>query len=31
MKLPASSMPSRLTVLNPGSENVTEYVPGRRS
>src|SRR4029434_2376300 len=28
---PVSSMPSRLTVLKPGSENVTEYVPGRRS
>src|SRR6476660_1640967 len=24
-------MPSRFTVLKPGSENVTEYVPGRRS
>src|SRR5689334_3666015 len=29
--VPESSMPSRLTVLKPGSENVTEYVPGRRS
>src|SRR5436190_14169756 len=28
---PASSMPSRLTELNPGSVNVTVYVPGRRS
>src|SRR5205823_1870211 len=25
-----NSMPSRLTVLKPGSVNVTEYVPGRR-
>jgi len=24
-------IPSRLTVLNPDKENVTEYVPGRRS
>ena len=31
VKLPVSSMPSRLNVLNPGSVNVTEYVPGRRS
>ena len=31
MKLPASSIPSRLTALNPGSVNVTEYVPGRKS
>jgi hypothetical protein len=30
-KLPDSSMPSRFTVLKPASENVTEYVPGRRS
>src|SRR5713101_4970670 len=29
--VPDNSMPSRLTVLKPGSENVTEYVPGRRS
>ena len=29
--VPVSSMPSRLTVLKPVSENVTEYVPGRRS
>src|SRR6478735_5674841 len=28
---PASSMPSRLSALNPGSANVTLYVPGRRS
>src|SRR5438477_8611055 len=28
-KVPESSMPSRLTVLKPGRENVTEYVPGR--
>src|SRR4249919_3195099 len=28
---PASSMPSRLNALNPGSVNVTLYVPGRRS
>src|SRR5207249_8590996 len=28
---PCSSMPSRLSVLNPGSANVTLYVPGRRS
>src|SRR4051812_16003600 len=28
---PASSTPSRLTVLNPESENVTSYTPGRRS
>ena len=28
---PVSSMPSRLTVLKPGSVNVTVYVPGRRS
>ena len=26
-----SSMPSRRTVEKPASENVTEYVPGRRS
>jgi hypothetical protein len=26
-----SSMPSRLTVLNPASVNVTLYTPGRRS
>src|SRR5688572_17644971 len=30
-KDPVSSMPSRLTVLNPGRVNVTAYVPGRRS
>ena len=30
-KLPDSSMPSRLTVLKPGTDIVTEYVPGRRS
>ena len=29
--VPVSSMPSRLTVLNPVSVNVTEYVPGRKS
>ena len=28
--VPASSMPSRLIVLNPASVNVTEYMPGRR-
>src|SRR5262245_10826990 len=28
---PLSSMPSRLTVLNPVRENVTEYTPGLRS
>ena len=28
---PVSSMPSRLTVLKPGSVNVSAYVPGRRS
>jgi hypothetical protein len=28
---PLSAMPSRLTVENPGSEKVTEYVPSRRS
>src|SRR5688572_7921613 len=28
---PRSSMPSRLTVVNPGSVNVTVYGPGRRS
>ena len=28
---PVNSTPSRLTVLNPGRVNVTEYVPGRRS
>src|SRR2546423_7217151 len=28
---PVSSIPSRLTVLKPGSVNVTSYVPGRRS
>src|SRR4051812_27157539 len=27
---PVSSIPSRLTVLNPGSVNVIAYVPGRR-
>ena len=27
---PVSSMPSRRNVLNPDSENVTAYVPGRR-
>ncbi len=31
MNEPVSSMPSRFTVVKPGSENVTEYVPGRRS
>ena len=31
MKLPVSSMPSRLTVLKPGSVKLTEYVPGLRS
>jgi hypothetical protein len=31
MKLPASWIPSRLTVVNPESENVTAYVPGLRS
>ncbi len=29
--VPVSSTPSRLTVLKPGNENVTEYEPGRRS
>src|SRR6266852_5837288 len=28
---PVSSMPSRLTVANPGNVTVTVYVPGRRS
>ena len=28
---PVSSMPSRLTLENPGSVNVTSYVPARRS
>src|SRR6266545_345909 len=28
--VPVSSMPSRLAVANPGSVNVTVYVPGRR-
>ena len=28
---PASSIPSRLTVLKPASVNVTVYMPGRRS
>src|SRR5262249_52258573 len=28
---PLNSTPSRLTVLKPGSANVTVYVPGRRS
>jgi hypothetical protein len=31
MKLPASSMPSRLTELKPGSVKTTDYVPGRKS
>jgi hypothetical protein len=31
MKVPASSIPSRLIALNPGKVNVTEYTPGRRS
>ena len=31
VKDPVSSMPSRTTVVKPGSVNVTEYVPGRRS
>jgi hypothetical protein len=30
VKSPVSSMPSRLTVLNPDNVNVTEYVPGTR-
>jgi hypothetical protein len=28
---PDNSSPSRTTVVNPGSENVTVYVPGRKS
>src|SRR6266850_5532414 len=28
---PVNSIPSRRTVLNPGSVNVTVYVPGRKS
>jgi hypothetical protein len=31
MKLPVSSIPSRLTVEKPGSVNVTVYVPGLKS
>src|SRR5256712_6854615 len=31
VKFALSSTPSRLTVVKPGSANVTEYVPGRRS
>src|SRR6185436_18686896 len=31
VNVPASSTPSRLSALNPGSVNVTLYVPGRRS
>ena len=31
VKLLVSSMPSRLTVPNPASVNVTAYTPGRRS
>jgi hypothetical protein len=29
--VPLSTIPSRLMLLNPVSENVTVYVPGRRS
>src|SRR5215813_13240235 len=31
VKLAGNSTPSRLTVANPGSVNVTEYTPGRKS
>ena len=31
VKVPVSSMPSRLTALKPVNVNVTEYTPGRRS
>jgi len=31
VKVPVSSIPSRFTVLNPASEKVTLYTPGRRS
>jgi hypothetical protein len=31
VKVPVNSIPSRLTVLNPGSANVTVYVPGGSS
>jgi hypothetical protein len=31
MNVAVSSMPSRLNVLKPGSENVTAYTPGLRS